>query len=96
MDIIYFNKNEAQQKIGKIVEALFHFPSVPSGSSGTVVKAKLLNDNNWIIRVNWNIPRKSSLILSQFGEFSFNFFRKSESVTDYFCKSEYYKLLKEK
>jgi hypothetical protein len=96
MESTYFNHNEAQQKIGKNVEALYDFPSVPTGSIGTVMKAKLLNDKNWIVRVKWNIPRKSSLILSQFADISLNFIKKSKIVTDDFCKSEYYKLVKEK
>jgi len=96
MDSTYFNHNEAKQKIGQNVEALYDFPSVPKGSIGTVIKVKLLNDKNWIVRVKWNIPRKSSLILSQFGDISLNFIKKSKIVTDDFCKSEYYKLVKEK
>ena len=96
MENTYFNHNEAQQKIGQNIEALYDFPSVPKGSSGTVMKSKKTNDNNWIVRVKWNIPRKSSLFLSQFGEFSFNFIKKSKDVMDDFSKSDYHKLVKEK
>lgn len=96
MENIYFDHNEAKKKIGQNVEALYDFPSVPTGSIGTVIKAKLLNDKNWIVRVKWNLPGKSSLILSQLGDISLNFIRKSKIITDDFCKSEYYKLVKEK
>lgn len=96
MERTYFTHREAQQKMGHHVEALYDFPSVPTGSSGTVAKAKLFNDKKWVVRIKWNIPRSSSLIMAQFGEFSFNFIKKSNVVTDDFCKSEYYQLLKEK
>ena len=96
MENTYFTHNEAQQLVGRNVVALFDFPSVPSGSIGAVKNVKLFNDKNWIVRVKWNIPRKSSLILSQLGEFSFNFIKRSKVVTDDFSKSDYYKLLKEK
>jgi hypothetical protein len=96
MESTYFNHSEAQQKIGQNIEALYDFPSVPKGCSGTVMKSKMINDKNWIVRVKWNIPQKSSLILSQFGEFSFNFIKRSKDVIDDFSKTEYYKLVKEK
>ena len=96
MESIYFDQNEAKQKIGQNVEALYDFPSVPTGSTGTVMKAKSFNDKNWIVHVKWNIPRKSSLVLSQLGDFSFNFIKRGKAVTDDLCKSEYYKLVKEK
>jgi len=96
MESTYFSHNEAKQKIGQSVEALYDFPSVPIGSMGIVKSVKLFNNNNWIVRVKWNIPRMSSLILSQFGDFSFNFIKRSNVLTDDFCKSEYYNLVKEK
>jgi len=49
MENTYFSHNEAQQKIGQDVEALYDFPSVPIGSTGTVAKVKLFNDKNWIV-----------------------------------------------
>ncbi len=96
MENIYFTHNEAQQLVGRNVEALHDFPSVPTGSVGTVKNVKLFNDKNWIVRVKWDLPRSSSLILSQFGDFSFNFIKRSKVVTDDFSKSEYHKLVKEK
>lgn len=96
MESTYFTHTEAQQLIGRNVEALHDFPSVPSGSIGTVKNVKLFNDKNWIVHVNWNLPRKSSLILSQLGDFSFNFIKRSKVITDDFSKSEYYNLVKEK
>ncbi len=95
MKINYFTYKEAQQKIGQNIEALNDFPSVPIGSKGKVTKVKSVNDKNWIVQVKWNIPQKSSLVLSQLGDFSFNFIKKSKSITDDFSKSEYYKLVKE-
>lgn len=92
----YFTHNEAQHLVGRNVEALHDFPSVPSGSIGTVKNVKLFNDKNWIVRVKWNLPRSSSLILSHFGDFSFNFIKRSKVVTDDLNKSEYHKLVKEK
>ena len=96
MESTYFTHNEAQQLVGRNVEALHDFPSVPSGSIGTVKNVKLFNDKNWIVRVNWDIPIRSSLILSQLGDFSFNFVKRSKVITDDFSKSEYYNLVKEK
>lgn len=96
MENTYFSHNEAKKIIGRNIEALYDFPSVPKGCSGTVIKSKVINDKNWIVRVKWNIPQKSSLYLSQFGDFSFNFIRKSKDVIDDFSKYDYYKLVKEK
>ena len=95
MESTYFTHNEAQQFVGRNIEALHDFPSVPTGSIGTVKNVKLFNDKNWIVHVKWNIPRKSSLILSHLGDFSFNFIKRSNVVTDDFSKLEYYDLVKE-
>jgi len=95
MDKTFFTHKEAKIKLRNSVEALYDFPSVPKGSIGTVTKVKLFSDKKWIVCVKWNIPRSSHLIMSQFGELSFNFLKKSKAVTDDFCKSEYYQLLKE-
>ncbi len=95
MEMTYFTQKEAKQRIGNHVEALFNFPSVPTRSKGIVTKAKLLDNKKWVVRVKWNLPTNSSLIMAQFGEISINFIKKSKIVTDEFCKSEYYQLLKE-
>ena len=95
MEINYFTHKEAQQKVGQNIEALYDFPSVPAGSKGKVIKVRSINNMKWIVHVKWNIPRKSALVLSQLGEFSFNFIKKSKLITDDFSKSEYYKLVKE-
>jgi hypothetical protein len=90
----YFTRPEAQQEVGQQVEALADFPSVPKGSKGTVVKAHAYGGANWVVRVEWQLPRGSSAVDVMVGDMSLNFYKKSKPLTDQFCKSEYEKLVK--
>jgi hypothetical protein len=94
MQRTYFTRSEAQQEVGREVEALADFPSVPKGSKGTVVKAHAYGDADWVVRVDWQLPRRSSVVDMMVWDMSLNFEKKSKAVTDQFCKSEYKKLVK--
>ena len=94
MQRTYFTRSEAKQQIGHQVEALANFPSVPKGSKGTVVKAQPYTGTDWVLRVQWHLPRRSSVVDMMVGDISLNLFRKSKLVTDHFCKSEYETLVK--
>ena len=90
----YFIRSEAEQEVGHQIEALADFPSVPKGSKGTVVKAEPYAGAEWIVRVAWQLPRRSSVVDMMVGDMSLNLFKRSKPVTDQFCKSEYKKLVK--
>ncbi len=90
----YFIRSEAEQEVGRQVEALADFPSVPKGSKGTVVKAEPYAGAEWVVRVKWQPPRRSSVVDMMVGDISLNLFKTSKPVTDQFCKSEYKKLVK--
>jgi hypothetical protein len=94
MQRTYFTRSEAQQEVGRQVEALADFPSVPKGSKGTVVKAYPYGGAAWVVRVEWQLPGRSSVVDMMVGDISLNFYEKSKRVTDQFCKSEYEKLVK--
>ena len=89
----FFTSEEAREKIGHLVEARADFPSVPQGSRGRVVKARKHSDDQWLACIEWELPKTASHYEMTFGDASLNFFRKSKSVTDQFCKSDYETLL---
>jgi hypothetical protein len=94
MERTYFTDADARSKVGHIVEALADFPSVPKGSTGTVVKVKQHARDKWAARVEWDLPRQSSFIAAIVLDASFNFVKREKPVTDEFSKSEYEILLR--
>jgi hypothetical protein len=94
MQRTYFIRSEAQQQIGHQVEALAAFPSVPKGSKGTVMKAQPYAGTDWVVTVEWQLPRRSSVVDMMVGDVSLNLYKKCKPVTGQFCKSEYQTLVK--
>lgn len=94
MQRTYFIRSEAQRQVGHQVEALADFPSVPKGSQGTVVKAQPYSGTDWVVKVEWQLPRRSAVVDLMVGDVSLNLFKKSKPITDQFCKSEYQALVK--
>jgi hypothetical protein len=94
MERTYFTEAEARIQIGKMVEALSDFPSVPKGSKGAVVKVKRYTNDRWVAVVEWDLPRQTSVIEAMVIDTSFNFLNRSKPITDQFCKSEYETLVR--
>ena len=94
MQRTFFTHEEARAKIGRIVEAMADFPSVPRGSRGRVVKARRRAGNQWLACVEWDLPRDARHYEFMFGDVGLNFFGRNRPVEDQFCKSEYETLLK--
>jgi hypothetical protein len=94
MERKYFSEAEARKEMGKIVEALSHFPSVPKGSKGTVVKVRPHTNDKWVAVVEWDLPRQASVIEAWVFDVTFNFLKRSKPVTDRFCRSEYETLVR--
>jgi hypothetical protein len=93
MQRTYFIRSEAQQEVGNQVETLADFPSVPKGSKGTVGKAQPYAGAEWVVRVQWQLSKRSSVIDMMVGDISLNLYKWSKPVTDQFCKSGYKKLV---
>jgi hypothetical protein len=89
----FFTSEEARQQVGRLVEALADFPSVPKGSRGKVVAMRQYSSRQWMTSIEWELPRAISHYELTFGDVSFNFFKKSRPIRDQFCKSEYETLL---
>jgi hypothetical protein len=94
MQRTYFTREEARREIGRTVEAVADFPSVPKGSRGSVVKIQRYTGDKWLICVKWHLPRAISLVDAMVGDASLNFFVRRKATTDQFCKSEYETLLR--
>lgn len=94
MQRIYFTKEEADTHIGLRIKSLMDFPSVPKGSEGIIIKALPLSKSEWVVKVRWDLPRKSSMIYAMIGDISLHFSRKSKAITDEFSKSEFESLVK--
>jgi len=94
MQTTYFTDAEARTEVGRIVEALADFPSVPKGSKGTVVKVQRYATGQWTALVEWDLPRRSSFITAMVLDASVNFYKRCKPVTDAFSKSEYETLLR--
>ena len=94
MERAYFIHSEARVEVGQQVEALADFPSVPRGSRGTVVKAQPYSGANYVLTVEWALPKRSTIVDLMVGDVSLNLFSRNKPVSDQFCKSEYQSLLK--
>ena len=94
MQRTYFTDAEARTEVGRIVEALSDFPSVPKGSTGTVFKVKQYETDKWTALVEWDLPRPSAFFMAMVLDASVNFLRRSRPVTDEFTKSEYENLVR--
>jgi hypothetical protein len=94
MQRTFFTCQEARNKIGHLVEAMTDFPSVPKGSRGKVARAQRRANDQWLICVEWDLPRDVRHFEFMLGDVGLNFFRKNQPIEDQFCKSEYETLLK--
>ena len=91
---VFFSKAEAQAQIGRHVQALSDFPSVPKGTQGTVVSATRHAGEAWTVLVRWDVPTPSSYILAMVLDASVNFRKRGTPVTDTFSKSEFEALVR--
>jgi hypothetical protein len=89
----FFSELEARAHVGDHVEALADFPSVPAGTPGHVVRARRLDSERWIVRVEWDVPRRQSQYFATFIHYSFNFQTRSGPVADEFTKDEFERLV---
>ena len=89
----FFSESEARSRVGSRVEAVRDFPSVPAGTPGKVVRARKLDSDRWVVRVEWRLPRKASVYFATIANLSLNYLKQSEPVTDEFNKDELERLL---
>ena len=89
----FFTESEARALVGECLEALSDFPSVPAGTWGKVIRARRVGSDDWVVCVEWSLPRKRSLYFATIVNFSFNFQRQSNAVTDEFSKDEFERLV---
>ena len=85
MQRTFFTRLDALQRVGQKVEALADFPSVPKGSRGIVMKAEPYSGNHWVVKVEWRLPRRTSVVDAMVWDVSLNFYKKSKPVTDNFA-----------
>ena len=90
---VFFTESEARAHVGDRVEALTDFPSVPAGTPGKVVRARQVDSDAWVVRVEWAFPRRGSQYFATLFNFSFNFQTQSNPVTDEFSKDEFQRLV---
>ena len=93
----YFTEQEAQAKIGKVIETLVEFSSVPKGTGGTVVRADHgMAKARWTVGIQWLLaPPKPSISLAQIGNEQLIAVDTGKPLIDWFTKAEYEKYLKE-
>src|SRR5579862_9431254 len=89
----FFVESEARAHVGDRVEALTDFPSVPARTKGKVVRARKVGLDSWVVRVEWDLPRRLSQYFATVVNFSFNFQTQSDPVTDEFSKDEFERLV---
>jgi hypothetical protein len=93
MSRTFFSKSEAQEWVGCHVKAGDGLEAVRPGATGTVVRAKKSGTDGWLVRVEWNVPKKRSEYMAFFGEFSFNLPGRKKAVTSDFSKDEFERFL---
>ena len=93
MNSAFFVESEARSHVGECVQALTDFPSVPAGTVGKVIRARKIGIENWVVRVEWTLPRRVSQYFATVINCSFNFQTQAKPVTDEFSKDEFERLL---
>jgi hypothetical protein len=93
MNPLFFTEPEARAHVGERVEALSDFPSVPAGTPGKVVRARKTGMDDWLLCVEWALPRMRSQYFATVVNISFNFETQSHLVTDEFSKDEFQRLV---
>ncbi len=88
MQAKHFTRREAKERVGTHVQALADCRSVRKGTLGVVTKARARR-GEWGVRVEWDVPTKSSVIDLMVGDASLHLHRKSKKPTDEFSKDEY-------
>ena len=86
---VFFTESEARAHVHAQVEALSDFPSVPAGTLGKVVRAKKVDSDDWVVCVEWALPRRLSQYFATILNLSFNFQTQSNPVIDEFSKDEF-------
>jgi hypothetical protein len=89
----FFGESEAHSHIGDRVQALRDFPCVPAGTSGKVVRARKVDNDHWMVRVEWALPRRVAVHFATLLHLSFNLQTQSKPITDDFSKDEFERLL---
>ena len=96
MEREYFTKQEALEKVGKIIEALADFSGVAKGSSGTVIKTDRAGKDQWSLAIQWRLPtKKPSIIHGRVGDEPSTYIETSKPLVDWFSKYEYENFLEE-
>lgn len=95
----YFTKQEALEKVGRLIETLVEFSGVPKGSSGTVVRiyeAGWDSKESYGLDIQWHlsVPSPSATQGEVEGE-PVLFIQTGKPRIDDFTKSEYETYLKE-
>jgi hypothetical protein len=64
-----FTKQEAQEKVGRLVRLKVGYPSVPEGTIGKVVEISTLSSNGWSVAIQWegNCKRFQLWSFSKYG-----------------------------
>ena len=89
----FFTESEAHCHVGERVEALSDFPSVPAGTVGKVVRARRIESDDWVVCVEWALPRRRRQYFATVVNFSFNFQTQSHPVTDEFSRDQFERLV---
>ncbi len=90
---MFFSESEARSYVGERVEARSDFPSVPAGTIGRVASTRKVKSDDWVLQVEWALPRKRSQYFATIVNISFNFQTQSAAVTDDFSKDEFQRLV---
>lgn len=95
----YFTKQEALEKVGKLIETLVDFSGVPKGTSGTVIRiyeAGWDSKESYGLDIQWHFPTEKPM--AAHGEIegeAFVFIQTGKPRIDGFSKWEYETYLKE-
>ena len=100
MEREYFSKQEALEKVGKLIETLVAFSGVPKGTSGTVIGIYEAgwseNKESYGLDIQWHLdPPKPLVAEGKAAGEPFLFIQSGKARTDGFSKNEYEKYLKE-
>ena len=93
MKPVFFIESEAHAHVGDRVEALSDFPSVPARTQGKVVRARKVDSDGWVVRVEWSLPRRRSQYFATILNLSFNFQTQANPIIDEFSKDEFERLI---
>ncbi len=89
----YFTHEEAHAKVGRQVQTLREFASVPRGTTGTVIETDTVSTDLYSLVIRWNLQNEKREQHFDIGTEPVLFVTGGKPLVDWFSRDEYERFL---